>query len=159
MKKIVLTVLFSLLAITAFTACSNSESSEPEESAEKNHQKSSGKQSITLTAGHQVIQGELNDSATSQAFLATLPQTISMNNYDDREYYGRIEALTEEGQEISDFSNGDITYYATGPSLAIFFDKEDESNQSGLIKMGEITSDLSLFSQLDDTTDIIITRD
>ncbi len=111
---------------------------------------------ITLTSGDTVITATLDNSETTQAFLATLPRTISMNNYADREYYGRIEALPENGEAISDYENGDVAYYPAGPSFAVFFANADSSNQSGLIRMGKITSDLSAFSSLEKTAKILI---
>ncbi len=131
------------------------ESSAPD-STEPNDPERSETTNITLTSGDVVITATLDNSETTQAFLATLPRTISMNNYADREYYGRIEALPENGEDISDYENGDVTYYPAGPSFAIFFANSDSSNQSGLIRMGKITSDLSMFSSLGGTAEILI---
>lgn len=63
----------------------------------------------------------LDNSETSQAFIERLPMTLSMSRYGDREYYAAIEELSENGEHIEDFENGDLTYYTTGRSLAIFF--------------------------------------
>ncbi len=111
---------------------------------------------ITMSVGDTVITAELSDSETTRAFLETLPRTLTMNRYGDREYYGRIEAITENGEAIPDFENGDVTYYPNGSSFAIFFDGEESSDQGGLIRMGRITSDLSVFDALDETAEILI---
>lgn len=74
-----------------------------------------------MSSGDAVVTAALDNSETTQAFLATLPRTLTMNHYGGREYYGRIEALPENGEAIADFENGDVTYYSAGPSLAIFF--------------------------------------
>lgn len=111
---------------------------------------------ITMTVGDAVIMAELSDSQTTRAFLETLPRTLAMNRYGDREYYGRMEEITENGESVKDFENGDVTYYPAGPSFAVFFDKEGTSNQSGLIRMGRITSDLSVFDGLGDTVEMRI---
>ena len=63
----------------------------------------------------------LDNSETSQAFIERLPMTLSMSRYGDREYYAAIVELSENGEHIEDFENGDLTYYTTGRSLAIFF--------------------------------------
>ena len=109
---------------------------------------------ITMTAGDTVITAELSDSETTRAFLETLPRTFTMSKYGDREYYGRMENISENGEEVSDFENGDVTYYPAGPSFAIFFAGEEHSSQNGLIRMGKITSDLSVFSEMDDTIEV-----
>lgn len=111
---------------------------------------------ITMTAGETVITAELDNSETSREFLATLPRTMEMNRYDDREYYGRMEEISENGIAIESFENGDLTYYPAGPSLAVFFDKEDTSRQGGLIRMGKITSDLSAFETMGETAEVLI---
>lgn len=109
---------------------------------------------ITMTAGDTVITADLSDSGITRAFLKTLPRTFTMNRYGDREYYGRMEAISEDGETIADFDNGDVTYYPAGPSFAVFFDNADTSSQSGLIRMGKITSDLSVFNTLGATVEM-----
>ena len=75
--------------------------------------------------------------------------TLSMNRYADREYYATIQKWPENWEAILDFINGDITYYATGKSLAIFFGSKGASSQSDLIRMGRITSDRAAFESLE----------
>lgn len=111
---------------------------------------------ITLTFGDTAVTGVLNDSETTQAFLERLPLTIPMNRYADREYYAAIPELPENGEEIPDFENGDITYYTAGKSLAIFFGNADTSSQSDLIRMGRITSDLAVFGDMADSMEVTI---
>lgn len=111
---------------------------------------------ITMTVGDTMITATLDNSETTQAFLATLPRTLTMKRYGNREYYGRIEAISENGEAIADFENGDVTYYPAGPSFAVFFASEDSSTQSGLIRMGKVTSDLSLFESLGETAEMQI---
>lgn len=55
-----------------------------EESEVKHH--------ITMLVGDERIQAELNDNETTKDFIKTLPKTITMNRYADREYYGGIPA-------------------------------------------------------------------
>lgn len=111
---------------------------------------------IRMTVGITVITATLDNSDTTQAFLATLPRTLAMNHYGGREYYGRLETLPENGEAIADFENGDVTYYPAGPSFAIFFAGADSSSQGGLICMGRITSDLSVFDMLGSTAEMFI---
>lgn len=111
---------------------------------------------ITMAFGDTVVTAVLDDSETSQAFLQTLPLTISMNRYADREYYAAISELPENGEEIPDFENGDVTYYTSGKSLAVFFGNEGDSHQADLIRMGRITSDLSVFDSIPDTVEVAI---
>lgn len=156
MKRIYM-ILISALLMIPMTACSDDNGSAvpdlPEEIVspdERDNGDDSPEETtnIILTAGDTVIRAMLINSRTTTEFLATLPRTITMNRYDDREYYGRMGRLSEEGERIDDYTNGDITYYPAGPSFAIFFAKDNESRQSGLIRMGRITSDLNVFNEL-----------
>lgn len=135
-------------ASTAGQASSGSGENKQENTAAGANTIPQGQTNIVFTAGNTVITARLDDSETSRAFLATLPRTLQMNRYGDREFYGRIEALPESGEKLPDFSDGDVTYYPSGPSLAIFYANEDKSSLGGLIRMGHITSDLEAFKKL-----------
>lgn len=111
---------------------------------------------ITLDFDGTVVTGVLDDSETTQAFLEHLPLTLTMNRYGDREYYAAVAKLPENGEAIPDYKNGDITYYTTGQSLAIFFGNAEQSSQDGLIRMGRITSDLKAFDEIGDTVEVTI---
>ena len=111
---------------------------------------------VRMLFGETEITAVLDDSETSKAFLEQLPLTLNMLRYADREYYSAIDPLPEEGEWIPDYENGDVTYYAAGKSLAIFFGNEENSNQAGLIRMGRITSDLSLFADMSNSVTVTI---
>ena len=111
---------------------------------------------IRLAFGDTVMTAALDDSETSRAFIKMLPLTLTMNRYADREYYAALGELPENGAAIDDFENGDVTYYTDGKSLAIFFGNADTSSQDGLIRMGRITSDLSLFDTVGESVEVTI---
>ncbi|MEQ3170110.1 cyclophilin-like fold protein [Dysosmobacter welbionis] len=111
---------------------------------------------ISMTFGDTVITATLDGSEASRAFMARLPLTLTMSRYADREYYAAIEELPEAGERIDDFENGDVTYYTAGKSLALFFGNAESSSQSDLIRMGKITSDLSLFDEIGDSVEVTI---
>lgn len=112
---------------------------------------------ISMTAGQHVITAVIaNNSETSKEFLATLPRTISMTQWGGREFYGHLGEISRHGEALDDFHNGDVTYYPPSGSLALFYDKEESSNQGNLIRMGRITSSLDTFKVLDDSVDMRI---
>ena len=111
---------------------------------------------IELSFGDTVMIAVLDGSETSRAFINMLPLTLTMNRYADREYYAALGELPENGAVIDDFENGDVTYYTDGKSLAIFFRNADTSSQGGLIRMGRITSDLSLFDTVGESVEVTI---
>ena len=113
------------------------------------------KTTIEIRTGDTVITAMLDNSETTKAFLETLPRTITMTEYGGREYYGAIEALPQTGEAIETFENGDVTYFTAG-SFAIFYAGAESSTQGGLIRMGKITSDLSVFKALGNTAEMQI---
>ena len=157
--------LFALMVVALMAGCSfssqgrilSSDAAEAKnQKMEKTTNSAAGKTKITLTSGDTVIEAVLDDNETAKAFAARLPILLPMKRYDDREYYGRITKLPETGPFIPDFSNGDVTYYPGGPSFAVFFAKEKESHLVGLVRMGRITSDLSLFNKLGESPEVRI---
>lgn len=114
---------------------------------------------ITIKVGGKTITAVLDDSETSQSFIATLPLNISMRHWGEREYYGKLkENLPLAGEAIETFSNGDVTFYTRSGSLAIFYANDDKSKLSGLIRMGKITSDLKAFEGLPMEVDMLIEK-
>lgn len=111
---------------------------------------------ITLNFDGTIVAAVLDDRETTQAFLEQLPLTLTMNRYGDREYYAAVSKLPENGEAIPNYENGDITYYTTGQSLAIFFGNAEQSSQDGLIRMGRITSDLNMFDEIGETVQVTI---
>lgn len=105
-------------------------------------------QKIVLTVGNVTIEADADNTDIAQEFISRLPLNLTMTRFADREYYVRIPALTKNGNALDDYENGDLTFYTKGPSFAIFFDKAGISSQPDLIRLGKITSDLSVFKNL-----------
>ena len=58
---------------------------------------------IEMTFGNVVINAVMDNSETTSAFLESLPITLEMNRYADREYYAAIPELPDNGEAIPDF--------------------------------------------------------
>ena len=139
------------------TSKSTTESTQTDKSKNSTDSKTQSEQTeIELAFGDTVMTAALDDSETSGAFIRMLPLTLTMNRYADREYYAALGELPENGTAIEDFENGDVTYYTDGKSLAIFFGNADTSSQDWLIRMGRITSDLSLFDTVGERGEVTI---
>ena len=151
-------MLFTLSAFQTVPEQNKTMSGETEnmQNGENGNSDQSNTTEIKMLFGEMEITAVLDDSETSKAFINLLPLTLNMRRYADREYYAAIDALPEEGELIPDFENGDVTYYTAGKSLAIFFGNEEHSNQDGLIRMGKISSDLSLFEKMNDSITVTI---
>lgn len=114
---------------------------------------------ITMDFGGTKVTATLENSETSQDFVSLLPLRLQMTRFYDREYAASLgeKTLSQNGNAIETFENGDVTYYIAGNTLAVFFDKSNTSQQSGLIRMGKITSDLKKLIDLDGDAEVFIT--
>ena len=109
---------------------------------------------ITITIGGTTITATLNESAAAQDLIASLPVTIPSIRNANIEYFGATAApLTETGPFYDDVQPGDIVYYAPKDEVALIF--EPTSSPGQLTKIGDITSDLSIFDGLPDDADIL----
>ena len=112
---------------------------------------------ITIKAGNAAIAATLDDSPTAQDFVKSLPLTISMKRWGDREYYGKVrEPLSDRGRKQNGFANGDVAYWPRGGSFAIFFNNKVNPDISDLIVFGKISTDLKVFDAMDESLDMRI---
>lgn len=101
---------------------------------------------ITITAGKAVIAATVDDGPTVQDFVKSLPLTLRMTRWGEREYYGKLrQPLSAQGRQQKDFANGDLAYWVPGGSLAMFFDNRVNPDIANLIVFGRISSDLKVF--------------
>jgi Uncharacterized conserved protein len=159
LKKIGGNLFISMIIIMLFTGCGVNRQDQQMIVLEKktvSAMQGENSMEITMTSGKTVIEAILEDNETSRQFIARLPMTIRMKRFDDREYYVPIANLSEEGPKISDYENGDVTYYTGGPSFAVFFAKSGQSSQGNLIRLGKVISDLSLFEHWDNEAEVKI---
>lgn len=107
---------------------------------------------ITLTTGNTVITADLKDNPTTRDFVKSLPVTMTMTRWGEREYYGKTdERLSDNSPSQNGFADGDVAYYVPGSSFAVFFNSRINPDISNLIIMGKVTSDLAVFDDLGDS--------
>lgn len=112
---------------------------------------------IKITVGEVSLDGVLYDTELAEEIKAYFPLTISMVGYGGREYYGGVEFYPEhlEGGQ-KNFENGDITYCEAHHNMAIFYAQTDDPILSvDVIPIGRVTSDLSVFNNLDSQEEVI----
>lgn len=112
---------------------------------------------IVMTTGTTIITAELYDNPTTRDFVDSLPVTMPMTRWGEREYYGKVgKRLSDNGRQQNGFADGDVAYYVPGGSFAVFFNSKVNPDISHLIVMGKITSDLSVFDSLDESVEMRI---
>lgn len=111
---------------------------------------------IKITINDRVLDGYLNNTPEAAQFKAMMPVTVSMVGYGGREYYGGISGRIADSTEGKlNFENGDITYCPTNNTVAIFYAQTSRPNLTmRVISMGMVTSDLSVFDELESYEDI-----
>lgn len=112
---------------------------------------------IKITVGEVRLDGILYDTELAEEIKTYFPLTISMVGYGGREYYGGVEFYPEhlEGGQ-KNFENGDITYCVAHHNMAIFYAQTDNPVLSvDVIPIGRVTSDLSVFENLDSREEVI----
>ena len=86
------------------------------------------------------------------------PLTISMSGFGGREYYGGVDFYPAEENLVGGgktFENGDITYCEDHHNMAIFYAQTDNPSLSvDVIPIGKVTSDLSIFENLNSSEEI-----
>jgi hypothetical protein len=93
---------------------------------------------IRLKAEDMVITATLVDSSTTQDFISLLPLTLTLEDYAGIEKIGYLprELSTQDAPAASDFTPGDLAYYAPWGNLAIHHHKFGYAN--GLVILGTI---------------------
>ncbi len=111
---------------------------------------------VSITIGEHKLSGVLNNTNEAKEFIKMLPVTVSMHGYGGREYYGEInDRISTEGHGNLSFENGDITYCPTNYTVAIFYSQTNNPNLTmEVYKMGKVTSDLSVFENLENNIDV-----
>ncbi|WP_309375061.1 cyclophilin-like fold protein [Rhodoferax sp.] len=113
--------------------------------------------SITIHAGNAVFNAKLNDNNTAREFIAALPITLKMTRWGDREYYGKPGLkLSDQSPRRNGFDNGDVAWWPSGGSFAIFFNNKVNPDISDLIVIGKVSSDLTLFDALGEVVEMRI---
>lgn len=84
----------------------------------------------------------LDDNATTRDFVALLPLTLTLQDYNRTEKISDLpkKLSTEGAPSGSDPRVGDIAYFAPWGNLAIFY--RDFSYSTGLVKLGKLDGDV-----------------
>lgn len=100
---------------------------------------------IQLTIDGQPIAAIVADGPAARDFLTLLPLTLTLEDYAATEKVAQLPSRLSTTGEPKGMtpSIGDITYYAPWGNLAIFYKGFGHAN--GLIKLGHITGDMSVF--------------
>lgn len=112
---------------------------------------------VHITVDGSEITAELNNSKAAQEFASMLPLTVSMTRMGEHEYYGGLDTPLSHTEDLqTGYTVGDLAFWTPGDLLAIYFD-EPEDDPEGLMILGHITSDMSVFDNMDASVEMEIT--
>lgn len=103
---------------------------------------------IVITVDDVEILAELNDSEAAKEFGEMLPLSVSMTRMGEHEYYGGLETpLTHTADVQTGYAIGDLAFWIPGNLFAVYFDEPDDDPE-GLMILGHIISDMSVFDDM-----------
>jgi hypothetical protein len=110
---------------------------------------------ISIKLEGKTLTASLDDNSTTRDFLALLPLTLTLKDYNRTEKISDLprKLSTKGAPSGSDPNVGDIAYYAPWGNLAIFYRDFDYS--TGLIKLGKMESDVDVQKNAPPTKAII----
>ncbi|WP_317382102.1 cyclophilin-like fold protein [Megasphaera stantonii] len=113
-------------------------------------------QESAISIDGQSIAAEWDSSPLAQEIRAHMPLTVSMTAYGGREIYGPLPFRPQQtGSGKRTFEDGDITYCPQNNTIAIFYSQSDQPNLTmDVIKIGRVTSPLSVFHNLGSTVSV-----
>lgn len=102
------------------------------------------------------ILAQLNDSEAAREFRERLPLTFSMTRMGEHKYYGGLEMpLAHTADVQTGYTVGDMGFWTPGDLFAVYFDEPDE-NPEGLMILGHLISDISVFSDMESSVEMQI---
>lgn len=132
----------------------------PENAADEAEPSSAEATRLLFSAGEVEITAELNDSPLARELAEALPADLTMTRLYEREYYGTpLDWEPDSTYETQvEYTPGLLAYWPRGNSLILFFGNSAEHPvmNSGIVVIGEILTDLSVFDKLDGTEEMTV---
>ena len=106
---------------------------------------------IRIKLENKTLTATLDDNATTRDFVALLPLTVTLKDYNRTEKISDLpkKLSTEGAPPGSDPNIGDIAYYAPWGNIAIFY--RDFGYSSGLVKLGKLDGDVDVLRNVQAT--------
>jgi hypothetical protein len=120
---------------------------------------------ITITAGQNQYEAELNDSPTAQAVFDALPIKAQGSRWGGEIYFTIPVKAELEADSRDVLEAGELGYWPTGNAFCIFFgqtpaSQADEIRAASAVNIiGKVQGDLSRLWNVPDGTDILIEAD
>jgi hypothetical protein len=110
---------------------------------------------IEISSGWGSVTAEIADNAAGRALLEMLPLTIEMRDHLRQEKTGDLPSPLPEGERQQDFSVGTLGLW--GSSDFVIYYREGRVPQPGIVILGRVEGDVSIFDQPGNVT-VEVTR-
>ena len=101
------------------------------------------------------VTAEIADNAAGAALLGMLPLTIKMSDHLRQEKTGNLPSALPQGEREQDFSAGTLGLW--GSSDFVIYYRQGRVPQPGIVVLGRVDGDVSIFDRPGDVT-IEVTR-
>ena len=110
---------------------------------------------IEISSAWGSVTAEIADNAAGRALLEMLPLTVEMSDHLSQEKTGNLPAPLPEGERQQEFSAGTLGLW--GPSDFVIYYREGRVPQPGIVILGRVEGDVSIFDRPGDVT-VEVTR-
>ncbi|MCD7900722.1 MAG: hypothetical protein LUH22_12855, partial [Bacteroides sp.] len=104
---------------------------------------------LSIQINGQELTADLIESQTSKEFMALLPLTFNMTDYNTREKYADLEQPISANENVSEDYETGYLYYWTGGGIVVFYRHDGKKLQGGAVKLAKINNGLDLFREGD----------
>lgn len=107
-----------------------------------------GERQLRISWDNHEIVVDLEENSTVDDLVASLPMTVSLEDYNNTEKIAYLDNELSQASEGYTPKRGDVAYYVPWPNISICYN--DFTYSDSLVKLGEISKDLDLVENLDD---------
>lgn len=107
-------------------------------------------QRILITSDWGVVTAELGDNDAAKALAQMLPLTIEMSDHLRQEKTGNLPSPLPRADRQRDFATGTLGLWGSG-DFVIYY-RDGQVPPPGIVILGKVTGDVSIFDQPGDVT-------
>ena len=105
---------------------------------------------IEISSDWGSVTAEIADNSTAEALLEMLPLTIEMSDHLRQEKTGNLPSPLPQGQRQQDFSAGTLGLWSS--SDFVIYYRDGRVPQPGIVILGRVEGDVSIFDRPGDVT-------
>lgn len=110
---------------------------------------------IRIIAGDTIVNGYLLENGTAQTFAKLLPLTVDLwTPIEYAQAFDLPERIPDRDERTRVYEQGAIGYWYEGPSIALLYGPDEPQTAVPIVKIGYMTSNISVFETYRDKVTI-----